>query len=204
MSTRKTATENGFIIFKDQLSLLKLVPNEQLGKAIKDLLENFDSLPNKEDIIYEMFAVNIRRYREQSTKARQDGLRGGNPTLKGRDNPPITAPLNYKTKQENNIQKEKQVKEKVDEEKDMMLIDDNFFIDEDRNPEFKKAIEHAGKEQVDSLWSWLTEHRYGQTISKKWIIQNLMNKPKVFSEKKVGCPAPTITEIANALRRSVA
>ena len=83
MTMRKTATDNGFIIFKDQLSLLKLIPDDQLGKAIKLLLENFDELPELNDIAYEMFATNVRRYREQSLKAREDGLRGGNPTLKG-------------------------------------------------------------------------------------------------------------------------
>lgn len=83
MTMRKTATDNGFIIFKDQLSLLKLIPDDQLGKAIKLLLENFDDLPELNDIAYEMFATNVRRYREQSLKAREDGLKGGNPTLKG-------------------------------------------------------------------------------------------------------------------------
>lgn len=85
MTIRKSATENGFIIFKDQLSLLKLISDEQLGKSIKVLLENFDELPEKNDLVYEMFATNVRRYREQAIKSRESGLKGGNPTLKGRD-----------------------------------------------------------------------------------------------------------------------
>ena len=83
MTIRKSATDNGFIIFKDQLTLLKLVPDKDLGRAVKLVLENFEELPEMNDIAYEMFASNVRRYREQAEKARESGLRGGNPTLKG-------------------------------------------------------------------------------------------------------------------------
>ena len=88
MSTRKTVTNNGFLLFKDQLPILENIPNENLGEAIKLLLENFDNMQKIEvnpltNMVYELIATNIRRYREQSNKAREDGLRGGNPTLKG-------------------------------------------------------------------------------------------------------------------------
>lgn len=79
MTIRKSATDNGFIIFKDQLSLLKLIPDEQLGKSIKLLLENFDELPEKEDIVYEMIASNIRRYREQSKISSEMGKKRWEP-----------------------------------------------------------------------------------------------------------------------------
>ena len=107
MTIRKSATENGFIIFKDQISLLKLIPDEQLGKSIKMLLENFDELPEKNDLVYEMFATNVRRYREQAIKSRESGLKGGNPTLKGRDNDTLKLQeknKQNKTKQEYTIQ----------------------------------------------------------------------------------------------------
>ena len=106
MTIRKSATENGFIIFKDQLSLLKLIPDEQLGKSIKLLLENFDELPEKDDIAYEMIATNVRRYREQAIKSRECGLLGGNPTLMGGDND--TLKLQEKKKQ-NKTRKEKNI-----------------------------------------------------------------------------------------------
>ena len=88
MSTRKTATNNGFLLFKDQLPILENIPNENLGEAIKLLLQNFDNMQKIDtnpltNMAYELIATNIRRYREQSNKAREDGLRGGNPTLKG-------------------------------------------------------------------------------------------------------------------------
>lgn len=109
MTTRKTATDNGFIIFKDQLSLLDLIPNEQLGEAIKLLLNNFDDLPPKENIAYELIASNIRRYREQAIKSSTCGKLGGNPNLKhthkGQDKgwDKGTDKQQYKTKQDNNI-----------------------------------------------------------------------------------------------------
>ena len=107
MTIRKSATDNGFIIFKDQLSLLKLIPDEQLGKSIKLLLENFDELPEKDDLAYEMIATNVRRYREQSIKARQSGLKGGNPTLKGGDNG--TVKLQDKKRQDKNKQEKNNI-----------------------------------------------------------------------------------------------
>lgn len=109
MTTRKTATDNGFIIFKDQLSLLNLIPNEIVGEAIKLLLANFDDLPKKENIAYELIATNIRRYREQAIKSSNYGKLGGNPTLKGRDKGTDngidkgTDKQQYNTKQKNNI-----------------------------------------------------------------------------------------------------
>ena len=105
MTVRKSATDIGFIIFKDQLSLLKLFSYKYLGKSVKLVLENFDELPEINDIAYEMFASNVRRYREQAEKARESGLRGGNPTLKGTlkgtDNP--TLKLQEKKRKENTI-----------------------------------------------------------------------------------------------------
>lgn len=109
MTTRKSATNNGFIIFKDQLSILKAIPNEQLGQAIKLLLENFDDLPTLENIAYEIIATNIRRYRKQSAISKEFGLKGGNPTLnptlKGGDNPTLnpTLKLQEKKRKEKNI-----------------------------------------------------------------------------------------------------
>ena len=78
MSTRKTATNNGFLLFKDQLPILENIPDENLGEAIKLLLKNFDSLESVSSepftvMAYELIATNIRRYREQSKKAREDG-----------------------------------------------------------------------------------------------------------------------------------
>lgn len=110
MSTRKTATNNGFLLFKDQLPILENIPDENLGEAIKLLLKNFDSLENVFSepftvMAYELIATNIRRYREQSKKAREDGLRGGNPTLKGSDKGTLNPTLKQqdKTIQDNTI-----------------------------------------------------------------------------------------------------
>ena len=117
MSTRKTATNNGFLLFKDQLPNLENIPDENLGEAIKLLLKNFDSLENVSSepftvMAYELIATNIRRYREQSKKAREDGLRGGNPTLKGADK----GTLNPTLKQQDKKRQKKTRKDKTIEE----------------------------------------------------------------------------------------
>lgn len=87
MSTRKAATSNGFLIFTDQLYILENIPDENVGKAIKLLLQNFDtmqpiSVEPFTNMAYELIATNIRRYRTESEHASQYGKKGGgNPTL---------------------------------------------------------------------------------------------------------------------------
>lgn len=100
MTARKAVTDNGFIIFKDQLSILKTIPNEKIGEAIKLLLENFDELPIIDNIAYEIIAINIRRYREQSIISSGYGKKGGNPTLKGTFNPTLNPTLKPTLKQQ--------------------------------------------------------------------------------------------------------
>ena len=88
MTVRKTATENGIIIFKDQLNLFKLMPDEVLGQGIKLLLENFEDLPEIDNIAYEVIASNVRRYREQAVVSSKMASRRWNT-----DNEPTTDPL---------------------------------------------------------------------------------------------------------------
>ena len=122
MTTRKNVTNNGFMLFKDQLHLLECIDDASVGKAIKLLLKNIDTLEELEEnnttkLVYEMVATNIRRYREQSEIQREYGKRGGNPklkknidnpTLKGEDNPTLKGTL----KQQDKTRQDKTRKEK--------------------------------------------------------------------------------------------
>ena len=115
MTTRKNVTNNGFMLFKDQLHLLECIDDASVGKAIKLLLKNIDTLEELEEnnttkLVYEMVATNIRRYREQSEKQREYGKRGGNPKLKKNiDNPTLkgTHKQQDKTRQEKTRQEKK-------------------------------------------------------------------------------------------------
>ena len=162
MSTRKTATNNGFLLFKDQLPILENIPDENLGEAIKLLLKNFDSLESVSSepftvMAYELIATNIRRYREQSKKAREDGLRGGSPTLKGTDK----GTLNPTLKQQDNTRQDKTIQEKK--------IQENNNIDnkptkttskdlEDKLPEIIKNL-NLDEEYVELTKSWIKYKR---------------------------------------------
>lgn len=86
MATRKAATKNGFLIFIDQLPLFENIPDENLGRAIKLLIKNFENMePINEDaftnMAFELIATNIRRYRTESIQATEYGKQGGNPSL---------------------------------------------------------------------------------------------------------------------------
>ena len=166
MSTRKTATNNGFLLFKDQLPILENIPDENLGEAIKLLLKNFDSLESVSSepftvMAYELIATNIRRYREQSKKAREDGLRGGNPTLKGTDKGTDKGTLNPTLKQQDKTIQEKKIQENT--------IQENNNIDnkktkttskdlEDKLPEIIKNL-NLDEEYVELTKSWIKYKR---------------------------------------------
>ena len=82
MSTRKSATNNGFLIFTDQLTLFKNIPAENIGEAIILLLENFETMEPIQaepftNMAYELIATNVRRYREESEQASEFGKKGG-------------------------------------------------------------------------------------------------------------------------------
>lgn len=120
MTTRKSATKNGFLIFTDQLTLFENIPDESIGKAIKLLLKNFDNMqPIQEEpftnMAYELIATNIRRYREEQEIASMFGKRGGNPnlnpTLKGtlNDTDNSTHKQQDKTRQDNTRQESKKI-----------------------------------------------------------------------------------------------
>ena len=150
MSTRKTATNNGFLLFKDQLPILENIPDENLGEAIKLLLKNFDSLESVSSepftvMAYELIATNIRRYREQSKKAREDGLRGGNPTLKQQDKTIQEKKIQENTIQENN---------NIDNKKTKTTSKDL----EDKLPEIIKNL-NLDEEYVELTKSWIKYKR---------------------------------------------
>ena len=165
MSTRKTATNNGFLLFKDQLPILENIPDENLGEAIKLLLKNFDSLENVSSdpftvMAYELIATNIRRYRERSKKAREDGLRGGNPTLKGTDKGTLNPTLKQqdktiqeKKKQENTIQNNN-----IDNNTSSKKTKNTSEKLEEKLPEIIKNL-NLDEEYVELTKSWIKYKR---------------------------------------------
>lgn len=166
MSTRKTATNNGFLLFKDQLPILENIPDENLGEAIKLLLKNFDSLENVSSdpftvMAYELIATNIRRYREQSKKAREDGLRGGNPTLKGTDKGTLNPTLKQqdKTIQDNTIQEKKKQENTIQ----------NNNIDNNTSSKKTKSTSEKLEEKLPEIIKKLNLDEEYVELTKSWI-----------------------------------
>lgn len=167
MTTRKSATDNGFIIFKDQLSILETIPNEKLGEAVKLLLINFDKLPVLENTAYEIIATNIRRYRNQSIISSSYGKMGGNPTLKGRDNPTLKGGDNPTHKQQ-----EKKRKEKENNIKEKTL---NFEFEEFWKVYPKQRIGNKNKAYIS----------YCRAIKEKRVsVEDLMKSVKSYANSK--------------------
>lgn len=103
MSKPKALTSKGIMLFKDYELLFDFISDEDLGKVIRLLLKNFNNgklkkqnkFENKNiEKVYTYVANRIFDYLKKAEKASLDGIRGGNPTLKGRVKGEVKGTLN--------------------------------------------------------------------------------------------------------------
>ena len=194
MTTRKNVTNNGFMLFKDQLHLLECIDDASVGKAIKLLLKNIDTLEELEEnnttkLVYEMVATNIRRYREQSEIQREYGKRGGNPklkknidnpTLKGEDNPTLKGTL----KQQDKTRQDKTRKEK---KKNIIIRDiytDNTIQELKKYYEEKTNNKLYGKKSLELLNNLLEDLDDDVELVKQVIDKSAHKGHKINAEFK--------------------
>ena len=194
MTTRKNVTNNGFMLFKDQLHLLECIDDASVGKAIKLLLKNIDTLEELEEnnttkLVYEMVATNIRRYREQSEIQREYGKRGGNPklkknidnpTLKGEDNPTLKGTH----KQQDKTRQDKTRKEK---KKNIIIRDiytDNTIQELKKYYEEKTNNKLYGKKSLELLNNLLEDLDDDVELVKQVIDKSAHKGHKINAEFK--------------------
>mgnify|MGYP003301925660 CR=1 FL=1 len=124
MSKPKALTSKGIMLFKDYELLFDFISDEELGKVIRLLLKNFDNgklkkqknFENKKiEKVYTYVSNRIFDYLKKAEKASIDGIRGGNPTLKGRVKGEVKGTLNGGV----NL-KERKIKEVEKEKKDTL------------------------------------------------------------------------------------
>ena len=202
MTTRKNVTNNGFMLFKDQLHLLECIDDASVGKAIKLLLKNIDTLEELEEnnttkLVYEMVATNIRRYREQSEIQREYGKRGGNPKLKKNiDNPTLKGEDNSTLKGEDNPtlkgthkQQDKTRQDKTRKEKKRNIIIRDIYTD-NTIQELKKYYEEKtnnklyGKKSLELLNNLLEDLDDDVELVKQVIDKSAHKGHKINAEFK--------------------
>lgn len=60
------------------------------------------------------------------------------------------------------------------------IVEGMFYLD-DTMPEYKPYLEGMSDEEVEKVWKWIMDNKYGQEVSKDWIIERIkqFSKPQV-------------------------
>lgn len=61
----------------------------------------------------------------------------------------------------------------------VLIIEGSFYID-DTMPEYKPYLIGMSDEDVERVWKWIIDNKYGEEVSKDWIIERIIQfrKPK--------------------------
>lgn len=61
----------------------------------------------------------------------------------------------------------------------VLIIEGSFYID-DTMPEYKPYLLGMSDEDVERVWKWIIDNKYGEEVSKDWIIERIIQfrKPK--------------------------
>jgi len=79
----------------------------------------------------------------------------------------------------------------------VMVLEGQFFID-DTMPEYKDYLVGMPDEDIERLWKWIIDNKYGQEVSKDWVIERI----KQFRRPKLEeVPTLKLTDLTNAIKR---
>ena len=61
----------------------------------------------------------------------------------------------------------------------VMIVEGQFYLD-DSMPEYKEYLKGTTDEEQLRIWKWIVDNKYGQEVSKDWIIERIIQfrKPK--------------------------
>lgn len=84
-----------------------------------------------------------------------------------------------------------------DKSKMVTIIEGQFFID-DTMPEYKPYLIGMSDEDIESVWKWIFNNKYGQEVSKDWIIERIKQFRKPVVEE---VPAIEGIGLSSAIKR---
>lgn len=79
----------------------------------------------------------------------------------------------------------------------VMIVEGKFYLD-DTMPEYKDYLIGVSDEEQERIWKWIFDNKYGQEVSKDWIIERIkqFRKP-VFQE----IPAIESIDLSRTIKR---
>lgn len=66
----------------------------------------------------------------------------------------------------------------------VMIVEGQFYLD-DTMPEYKKYLNGMSDEEVERVWKWIFENKYGEEVSKDWIIDRIIQFRKPIEENMI-------------------
>jgi len=79
----------------------------------------------------------------------------------------------------------------------VMVLEGQFFID-DTMPEYKDYLIGMTDEDVERVWKWILDNKYGQEVSKDWIIERIKQFRRPVVEE---VPTLKLADLTNAIKK---
>lgn len=75
-------------------------------------------------------------------------------------------------------------RKKPDRSNTVMILDGQFYLD-DTMPEYKEYLIGVSDEEQERIWKWIFDNKYGQEVSKDWIIERIIQFRKSEQPKQI-------------------
>lgn len=83
-------------------------------------------------------------------------------------------------------------------EPDMVSIVEGMFYLDDTMPEYKPYLEGMTDNEVHRVWKWIMDNKYGQDVTREWVIERI----KQFKKPRIEKPETLkIQGIESAIKR---
>lgn len=71
-----------------------------------------------------------------------------------------------------------------DKSKMVMIVEGQFYLD-DTMPEYKDYLIGTTDEEQERIWKWIFDNKYGQEVSKDWIIERIKQFRKPLGQNQI-------------------
>ena len=88
-------------------------------------------------------------------------------------------------------------RKQTDKSNMVLIVEGQFYLD-DSIPEYKPYLIGSSDEEQLRIWKWIFENKYGQEVSKDWIIERIKQFRKPVVEE---VPAIECVDLSNAIKR---
>ena len=81
----------------------------------------------------------------------------------------------------------------------VLIVQGQFYLD-DSMPEYKQYLIGSTDDEQERIWKWIIDNKYGQEVSKDWIIERIKQFRKPALENKSE-PVQSLVDLSNAIKR---